>query len=143
MFWSSPSLDGPARRRTRDKALVLAALTLLWVILLIARGFSLNVEEWAALLPLRCPLRWLLGIPCPTCGLGRSLIAAALLHPAASWRYHPLGLPLFWGGQAVLLARVFGRGYQLTAQTLPFGRQPKLVWLLAIAYGVWGFCLRR
>ncbi len=44
-------------------------------------------------LPSACLTRRLTGIPCPTCGVGRSL--HALLHGdiASSLRYHPLLLP--------------------------------------------------
>ena len=43
-----------------------------------------------ALLPYRCPFKALTGIPCPTCGMTRSLIAARQLDFASAFRMNPL-----------------------------------------------------
>ena len=40
-----------------------------------------------------CPIRAVLGIPCPACGMTRSLTAFVSLDFAASFNYHPLTLP--------------------------------------------------
>ena len=49
-----------------------------------------------------CPFRLLTGLPCPGCGMTRSL--SAMLHGnlALSFRYHPLGPVLFAGAVACL-----------------------------------------
>jgi len=41
-----------------------------------------------------CPIRALLGFPCPTCGVSRSALALLRLDFRASLRYHPLTVPL-------------------------------------------------
>lgn len=65
-------------------------------------------------LPSACLTRRLTGIPCPTCGVGRSL--HALLHGdiASSLRYHPLLLPFLilgslWWAAVVRPAAKAGR----------------------------------
>ena len=40
-----------------------------------------------------CPVRWLLGVPCPTCGMTRSALALLLLDFRTSFYYHPLTVP--------------------------------------------------
>lgn len=55
--------------------------------------------------PILCPFRRLTGLPCPSCGLTRSVVAAAHGRLSTAVRYHPLG-PL------VLLSLLVG----LTAQ---------------------------
>jgi hypothetical protein len=47
------------------------------------------------LLPFVCQFRSLTGLPCPGCGLTRSLVAAGHLDPASSLAYHRLG-PATW-----------------------------------------------
>jgi hypothetical protein len=41
--------------------------------------------------------------PCPGCGITRSLMALWHADPAMSFRYHPLGIPLFIGCAAFFL----------------------------------------
>ena len=49
-----------------------------------------------------CGFKYLLGAPCPGCGMTRSLLA--LLHGGfgESWRLHPLGIPVAFSSAAVL-----------------------------------------
>ncbi len=42
-----------------------------------------------------CYFRLLLHVPCPGCGLTRSLESLWHGHPLTSFRYHPLGIPIF------------------------------------------------
>ena len=44
-----------------------------------------------SLIPLRCPLKFFLDIECPTCGLGRSLVAFLFGRYEASLQFHPMG----------------------------------------------------
>jgi len=120
-------------------------ILLFWIGLGIVQGMPLSVEAWVYLVPLRCPLAWIFGIQCPTCGLGRALIAAALGHGQESLRYHPLGLPLFWGSQSLLLCWMFWpRGWVVLRQRwLEFYQRRKLLLgFLILIYSIWGFCWR-
>jgi hypothetical protein len=47
--------------------------------------------DWVAGLPMLCPFRMVTGLPCPGCGMTRSLISLAHGDIAASLYFHPLG----------------------------------------------------
>jgi len=57
----------------------------------------MGIEATAALSPLFCPFHAITGWVCPTCGLGRSLVAGASLAFSESFRLHPLGLSILVG----------------------------------------------
>mgnify|MGYP001125114515 CR=1 FL=1 len=59
--------------------------------------------------PVLCPVRRVTGLPCPACGLTRSWAAALHGRPAASLRFHPLGMVLLAGAVAYA-ARLDERG---------------------------------
>lgn len=87
-----------------------------------------------------CPFRLLTGRPCPGCGMGHAVVAAMRGDFAASFTYHPLGLPLLvlwtaWLGWGLLnLAR--GRGF--SEGFLPVVRRPAFAWAaLALVLGVY------
>ncbi len=42
------------------------------------------------LLHLPCPVRWLAGVPCPTCGMTRSALCLLTLNFKGAFYYHPL-----------------------------------------------------
>ncbi len=76
--------SAPARQQwLRVAALLLAAaaLGLLWL---------LPLDQWPSL----CTTRRIAGIPCPACGMARSLHALLHADVRESFRYHPLG-PVF------------------------------------------------
>jgi hypothetical protein len=50
-----------------------------------------------------CPFHSLTGLPCPGCGLTRSVLALLDGHAAAALRYHPFG-PLLFAGLIFALA---------------------------------------
>jgi len=60
-----------------------------------AHLFSAHME-WLKFIPLKCPLNFVFGISCPTCGLGRSLVMAFSFSFDKSFHYHLLGVPLFF-----------------------------------------------
>ena len=41
--------------------------------------------------PPLCPFRWATGLPCPGCGLTRSVVALAHGDLSGAWFFHPLG----------------------------------------------------
>lgn len=61
---------------------------------LVLLGAALLPPAWLAAGPPLCPFRALTGLPCPGCGLTRSLVALAHGDLAASLFFHPLGLLL-------------------------------------------------
>ena len=87
-----------------------------------------------------CPFRLLTGLPCPGCGMGHALVLALRGDFSASWRFHPLGLPLLvlwtawlgWGAFNLARGRTFSDGF------LPVLRRPALTWAaLALVLGVY------
>ncbi|MCM1173542.1 MAG: DUF2752 domain-containing protein [Blautia sp.] len=40
-----------------------------------------------------CPMVIVTGLPCPGCGMSRSLFFLATGRPGQSWRIHPMGIP--------------------------------------------------
>ena len=53
----------------------------------------------------RCPIRWILGIPCPSCGITRACEAALHLDFVLAFHYHPL----FWIIPFALAYMIFGK----------------------------------
>lgn len=51
----------------------------------------------------RCPFRYILGIPCPGCGMTRALYAMVRFRFADAWRYHPLVYLIYPAAVAALM----------------------------------------
>ncbi len=62
--------------------------------LVFASLFSQHME-WLKFIPLKCPLNFIFGISCPTCGLGRSLVMAFAFSFEKANAFHFLGVPIF------------------------------------------------
>ena len=75
-----------------------------------------------------CGFRYLSGAPCPGCGMTRS--CSALLHGdlAASWRWHPAGIPL-----ALAVAAVLGLAVHEGLTGRPTFRRPAERWATTAA----------
>lgn len=93
-------------------------------------------------LPVLCPLRLLSGVACPTCGLGRSLLATWSGDLARGLGHHPAGPVLLFGATALMLAyaarpQVAVGAVRSAAAALRSHRAlaPGLVFL----YALWGF----
>ena len=71
----------------------LAAVPLLALLL----GAALASVAWIEAGPLLCPFHWATGLPCPGCGLTRSVVALAHGDLAGALFFHPLG-PLVAAG---------------------------------------------
>lgn len=80
----------PVIKRIIGAALVLAVPFVLW-------RFNPNIENSESI----CPFMRLLGIPCPGCGLTKSIICIFSARWADSLTYHPFGIII--AGMAVLL----------------------------------------
>lgn len=102
-------------------------------------GFS--IDRITALVPLRCPLKLVTGLSCPTCGLGHGLVAAATGHWAEAWSYHPLALPFLL---ALLLSGVglsfFPTRLQQSVHSASawLKQHPRCLSFGVAAYLVWG-----
>ncbi len=113
-----------SRRRWRaaNAALAIAASAAILIAAFLPPGSGLGPP---------CLWRSLLGIPCPGCGLGRSLVLSAHGLFRAAFRMHPLGPPLLaalaalavWAAMAAMLGR---RG------PIPFATSP-WTWAAGIA----------
>jgi hypothetical protein len=64
---------------------------------------------WLEAAPLLCPFRLLTGLPCPGCGLTRSVVALAHADLTAAVHLHPLGPALVGLLGAVVLCEAFRR----------------------------------
>jgi hypothetical protein len=87
-----------------------------------------------------CPFKLLTGRPCPGCGMGHAVVAAMRGDFAASFTYHPLGLPLLvlwtawlgWGLWNLARGREFSDGF------VPALRRPAVAWAaVAVVLGVY------
>lgn len=76
-------------KRYTHKALVIC-------VLLLVIGFSVFAMDITERLP-PCLFREVTGIECPTCGMSRSLSAAARLDLKEAFRFHLMGPLLFYG----------------------------------------------
>jgi hypothetical protein len=75
--------------------------------------------------PAFCPFRMWSGLPCPGCGLTRSVVALVQGDPAASLHFHPLGAVVVAIFAALVLAEVGGRAYEsLRAVRAPSTGEP-------------------
>ena len=97
-------------------------------------------------MPLKCPTQLLFGISCPTCGLGRSLIAAINGEYDLSFSYHPFGIPLFFGLSVGCLVTIFTRETtqaRLNAIYLFWLDKWKIMIYFAVGlYCIWGIFIR-
>jgi hypothetical protein len=92
-----------------------------------------------------CPMAWATGVPCPGCGLFRSLLALAQLDPVASFRFHPLGAfvgPILAMEALALAVPVVGRwraGWTYSnATVVAAGLALVGVWAVRLAGGLGG-----
>jgi hypothetical protein len=74
-----------------------------------------------------CPIRRATGLPCPTCGLTRSVRAAGRLRLRESVTHHPLGIPAL--GAAALVASGRWRPSAVTGRPSPVVAAGVAVWV--------------
>lgn len=92
------------------------------LLLLVAAAFAT-----ALLGGVGCPVKSLIGIPCPGCGMSRAAVALLRLAPAAAFRYHPMVFLL----PPVVLLVLFGKKPLLGTKV----RERVLLWSVL---GLWG-----
>ncbi len=85
----------PLGIRTRDARVGAAALL----------GLALAWPRLPVHPPLACPLRTLTGVPCPLCGMTRSVVAAMHGHLLESLRFNPAGILVVLFAGALLAGR--------------------------------------
>jgi hypothetical protein len=101
---------------------------------------NLAGTRFAAWIPLRCPVRTCTGLECPTCGLGRGLLAAAGGDFAGAWAAHPLALLLV---PALCAYWLFARAAPAAAaRTRALAARPRVALTAALLYTAWGFLAR-
>lgn len=117
----------------------------LWLFSLVAADAAVHaagsVEALARFIPLRCPLRMLTGIRCPTCGLGHSLLDAWTGSWSSSLAHHPLGIAvLLLSGAAALLYLVRPQTIEAIHRTISrsFSAHPHLATGAVAAYVLLG-----
>ena len=75
----------------------------------------------------KCPFRYILGVPCPGCGMTRALYCALRLDFAGAWKYHPL-----------IYLMPFVGIYLLVRKKLNFPQKNKVeqaaIWALALLF---------
>ena len=131
---------------TRDSKRRLIATAIL-AVMIVGGHFAASVAggplEAVKYLPLRCPLHFLTGIACPTCGLGRSLALAVSGRMQEAWQMHPLGPILLMGtvlGMALWWATPerFAQGWSRSKNFA--STHPVSMMVMVAIYVVWGFC---
>lgn len=76
-----------------------------------------SVDAAAGLSPLGCPLLEVTGMACPTCGMGRSLVASANLNVAEAVEHHPFGPPFLLAALGISTVIAAGFGPSLARRT--------------------------
>lgn len=80
---------------------ILASCSLITVILISGAGIRVTA------IPHFCLFQRVLGIPCPGCGISRSLLAAARFHFSAAWNSNPAGIAIWFFLLFQVAARTF------------------------------------
>ena len=104
-------------------------------LLLLHGGVLLGIGVYAAVLMLakiHCPFRAITGVPCPTCGFTRALLALLRGDLMGSLRLHPMLIPV------VVSVLLF-----LHAGPLKLPRKGMTVLLIAVAVATFGFYVFR
>jgi uncharacterized protein DUF2752 len=86
-------------------------LPAVWLAAAILGGAALLPPSWASAGPPLCPFRLLTGLPCPGCGLTRSLVSLMHGDLSAAVLFHPLG-PVVAGLLAGLVLAAVWRAWR-------------------------------
>ncbi len=88
------------RNNINAKKIIIATATIIVVALLILLDIY------------KCPLDYILGIPCPMCGMTRAVVSAASGNFTAAFHYHPMWI-------AIILCVLFIVLYELNVIKIP------------------------
>jgi len=83
--------------------------------------------------PTICPFRLITGLPCPACGLTRSVVSAMHGDALSSLETHPFGMVAI----VVMIALAFGLDHRFPAVTSALLRRSTLAVIAAIWVGSW------
>lgn len=88
-----------------------------------------------------CTFKHVTGLPCPTCGSGRGVLAALGGRAGAAWLYNPLLFTVLgaWA-VAILLRLLFARAVRL--QLAPPWRRTAWLTLAALLLANWAYVIR-
>ncbi len=76
-----------------------------------------------------CPLLTLTGVPCPMCGMGRSLESIVHLHIGESFYYNPSGLFFFlFSGLAIMYVLILS----LQNKTIKLNKSARKLWYIPL-----------
>jgi hypothetical protein len=113
--------------------------------LLVAALTPLPVQGGKSLLglPSICVFHNVTGLPCPGCGMTRSVVCCCHLRFAESIRYHPLGFIVFgWLLIAALRRLPFPHSWRKHFPTIPSSlRAVTGVTLVVLMFAIWGMRL--
>ena len=120
--WLEERRDRFGSREVWPPALALCAL-------LVCVGYDALFDITSG--PVTCGFRAAFGLPCPGCGMTRSVVAFANGDPAASFAHHPLGIVVIIGLVAVVASWVVAL---LRNQPPARIASPRAVMALALAF---------
>ena len=83
-----------------------AILLNLAAIRLLMTADAASVRDLGRTLEWRCALRSILGLPCPSCGVTRSVVLSVHLHLEEAWRVAPVGQVAVLGALLAALALI-------------------------------------
>jgi hypothetical protein len=118
---------------------ILLSSLLVIIALLIAPIYSANIAS----MPHFCLFEKVLHIPCPGCGITRSLFSVVRGNLFLAWHYNPAGLLLFFFTLFQIPARITALKYENTSELIFNGSRKisfflllslVLVWMLKLIY---------
>ena len=111
------------RFSSSDAARVLLAVTIVAVCVALAHAFGVTL----------CPLKRLLGVPCPTCGTTRAFVELLRGDVFGAFARQPLVMSCSLLGLPVLLAIRIAFGRKTFADLLAAASRSAVFWCLAVA----------
>lgn len=83
-----------------------------WAIIAVIAYFVLSQKFWDSV----CPMVYITGFPCPSCGLTRAGLAVLHLDFAKAWNMHPFIYPIGFWIAAAAYQRYFQGRYKLSSR---------------------------